>query len=271
MHVVPRDTALDVYWDNSSELAYDVTSPNHYDFEGYRVNIGEDPDTLARVAQFDAAGDTSGFNTGFSRCALPDSVTFGEEHCNANGCRKVYYHYKYSIGGLRNGFKYFVAVTAYDIGNTQIEPQESNFDQNRVVSIPGPAPGEPRGNKTVVYPNPYRVEARWDQGANVRDHYLWFAGLPERCHIKILTLSGDLVFEKEFDGATYHGEGARGIYNPNKSLGLPVLSGAQFGWNMITTQGQAVATGLYLYSVEDRATGDRTIGKFLIVKSDRDR
>src|SRR6185503_12093825 len=58
MHVVPRDTALDVYWDKSSELAYDITSPNHYDFEGYRVNIGEDPDTLARVAQFDAAGDT---------------------------------------------------------------------------------------------------------------------------------------------------------------------------------------------------------------------
>jgi hypothetical protein len=275
MHVVARDTAVDVYWDKSSELAYDVTSPNHYDFEGYRVNVGEDPDTLARVAQFDsdtAPGDTSGFNTGFSRCALHDSVTFGEQRCDSAGvCRPIYYHYKYSVGALRNGFKYYVSVTAYDLGNSQVEPIESSFDQNRVVAIPGPAPGETRANKPIVFPNPYRVEARWDQGQNVRDHYLWFAGLPERCRLKILTLSGDLVFEKDFDGTTYHGEGARGIYNPSKSLGAPVLSGATFGWNLITTEGQAIATGLYLFSVENRATGDRTVGKFLVVKSDRDR
>jgi len=275
MHVVARDTAVDVYWDKSSELAYDATSPNHYDFEGYRVNIGEDPDTLARAAQFDsnvAPGDTAGFNTGFSRCALPDSVTFGEQICDSAGvCRPIFYHYKYTIGALRNGFKYYVSVTAYDLGNTQVEPLESSFEQNRVVVVPGPAPGEARAQKPTVFPNPYRVEARWDQGKNVRDHYLWFAGLPERCKIKILTLSGDLVYETDFNGASYHGEGARGIFNPSQSLGAPVLSGATFGWNLITTNGQAVATGLYLYSIEDGATGNRTIGKFLIVKSDRDR
>jgi hypothetical protein len=104
----------------------------------------------------------------------------------------------------------------------------------------------------------------------VRDHYLWFTGLPERCRLKILTLSGDLVFEKDFDGATYGGEGARGVFDPNKSLGKPVLSGTTFGWNMITTEGQAVATGLYLFTVEDKSSGDRTVGKFLIVKSDRE-
>jgi len=274
MHAVARDTAVDVYWDKSSELAYDITSPYHYDFEGYRVNIGEDPDTLARAAQFDsdvAPGDTTGFNTGFSRCALRDSVTFGEQFCDSAGvCHPIYYHYKYTIGALRDGFKYYVAVTAYDLGNAQIEPLESSFDQNRVVAIPGPAPGEPRAKKITVFPNPYRVEAHWDQGKNVRDHYLWFAGLPKRCRIKILTLSGDLVYETEFDGATYSGQGSRGIFNPSQNFGTPVLSGATFGWNMITTEGQAVATGLYLYSVEDRATGDRSIGKFLIVKSDRD-
>jgi hypothetical protein len=275
MHVVARDTALDIYWSNVSELAYDVTSPDPYDFEGYRVNIGEDPDTLARVAQFDsnvAPGDTSGFNTGFPVPVprLADSVSFGEQRCDSTGCRPVYYHYKYSVGALRNGFKYFVSVTAYDLGNTQIEPLESNFEQNRVVAIPGPAPGEPRARKPTVFPNPYRVEARWDEGKTVRDHYLWFTGLPKRCGLKILTLSGDRVFEKEFDGATYGGEGARGVFNPSQSLGKPVLSGTTFGWNLITTEGQAVATGLYLFTVEDRDTGKRTIGKFLIVKSDRE-
>ena len=273
MHVVARDNAVDVYWDKTSELAYDITSPHHEDFEGYRINIGEDPDTLARVAQFDSnvtPGDTAGFNTGFADAELPDSVTFGETRCDSAGCYPVYYHYKVTIPALRNGFKYYVAATAYDIGNTQIEPLESGIDQNRVIAIPGPAPGEPRARKITVFPNPYRVEARWDQGKNVRDHYLWFAGLPKRCSLRILTLSGDLLFEKEFDGATYHGEGARGIFNPSQSLGEPVLSGTTFGWNMITTEGQAVATGLYLFSVEDRGSGKRTIGKFLIVKSDRE-
>jgi len=273
MHVVARDNAVDIYWDNSSQLAYDVTSLQKYDFEGYRVNIGEDPDTLARVAQFDsntAPGDTSGFNTGFGAVALLDSVTFGEQLCDSAGCRPIYYHYKYTVGSLRNGFKYFVSVTAYDLGNTQVEPLESGYAQNREVAIPGPAPGEERAKKISVFPNPYRVEAKWDQGKNVRDHYLWFTGLPMHSNLKILTLSGDRVFEKEFDGSTYHGEGARGIYDPSKTLGPPVLSGTTFGWNLITNEGQAVATGLYLYAVEDRDTGDRTIGKFLIVKSDRE-
>ena len=39
---------------------------------------------------------------------------------------------------------------------------------------------------------------------------------------------------------------------------------------MITREGQAVATGLYMYSVEDKASGTRQLGKFLIVKSDRE-
>ena len=273
MHVVARDGAVDVYWDKTSELAYDVTSIQRYDFEGYRVNIGEDPDTLARAAQYDsnvAPGDTTGFNTGFSQVQLPDSVTFGEQHCDSAGCYPTYYHYKQTIPALRNGFKYFVAVTAYDIGNSQVEPLESGFDQNRVVAIPGPAPGEARAQKPTVYPNPYRVEALWDQGTNVRDHYLWFTGLPARCRLKIFTLSGDKVFEKDFDGATYGGEGARGVFDPNQSLGKPVLSGTTFGWNMITTEGQAVATGLYLFTVENKDGGNSTVGKFLIVKSDRE-
>jgi hypothetical protein len=303
IHVEARDNALDIYWDNSSEQACDQTALPPFDFEGYSVIIGEDPDTLARVAQFDkntAPGDTAGFNTGFpmpvprihrdttiagQTVRVPHYATFGEVRCDSVcsidpatcrrvcdsfACDTVRYQYKYTIRSLRNGFKYYVAVTAYDLGNSQVEPIESGYAQNRVVAIPGPAPGEERAKKVTVYPNPYRVEALWDQGSNVRDHYLWFSGLPARCTLKILTLSGDKVFEKVFDGSTYRGEGARGIFDPSKSLGQPVLSGTSFGWNMITTEGQAVATGLYLFSVEDRATGERTIGKFLIVKSDRE-
>ena len=88
--------------------------------------------------------------------------------------------------------------------------------------------------------------------------------------LRIYTLSGDMVFEKEFDGATYHGEGARGIFDPRLPRRVPELSGTSFGWNLITREGQAAATGLYMFSVEDRATGKRQVGKFLVVKSDRE-
>jgi hypothetical protein len=96
-----------------------------------------------------------------------------------------------------------------------------------------------------------------------------FANLPAKCKIRIYTLSGDLVYETNFDGSTYDGSNARGVYDPKADLKTR-LSGATFGWDMITRAGQAAATGLYLYSVEDDASGKRSMGKFLIVKSDRE-
>jgi hypothetical protein len=154
----------------------------------------------------------------------------------------------------------------------EIEPLESGIAQNKALAIPSPAPGERPSRGVTVFPNPYRTEARWDQGQLVRDHYLWFANLPRRCTLKIFTLSGDLVYETEFDGSTYAGEGARGIYDPTRELDVsaPTLSGGMFGWNMITKEGQAAATGLYMYAVKDSETGERQVGKFLIVKSDRE-
>ncbi len=266
--VVARAGALDLYWDDSAELVVDPTSvidEDSLDFEGYRVYIGDDRNDLRRIAQFDKSttpNDTTGFNTGFAAVRLATPVTFDG----------VTYQYKYTIPSLRNGFKYFVAVTAYDLGNVEIESLESGVSQNKTLAIPAPGPGESAGGgKVTVFPNPYRVEARWDQGSRVRDHYLWFAGLPERCTIRIYTLSGDLVFETPFNGATYRGDGTRGIYDPRRELDVdpPTLSGRSYGWNMITREGQAVATGLYLFSVENDS-GKREVGKFLIVKSDRE-
>ena len=80
---------------------------------------------------------------------------------------------------LRDGFKYYAAVTSYDLGSVEIESLESGIAQNLAIAVPAPAPGERvEGDKVTVFPNPYRVEARWDQGLTVRDHYLWFANLP---------------------------------------------------------------------------------------------
>jgi hypothetical protein len=265
--VVAREQALDLYWDDSPERAKDLTNPNPYDFEGYRVYLGDDRLALHRVAQYDLVApphDTVGFNTGLDSCRLATPVVMDG----------VTYQYRHTVGHLRDGFKYFAAVTAYDLGTTEIESLESGISQNKTMAIPAPAPGEGVvGDKVYVFPNPYRVEARWDAGEKVRDHYLWFTNLPERCALRIYTLSGDLVFETAFDGATYAGLNARGVYNASSNLdvGAPTLSGSTYAWNLITREGQAAATGLYLYSVEDK-TGKRprAVGKFLIVKSDKE-
>jgi hypothetical protein len=268
LKVVSRERALDLFWEASPETTVDRTSPDTLDFEGYRVYIGEEKDRLdlRRLAQFDISRtphDTTGFNTGLGAIRLPTPIVIDG----------VTYQYKYSIEGLKDGFKYFVAVTSYDLGSNQTESLESGQTDNQVLAIPGPTIAEkPGGGGVTVFPNPYRVEASWDRGTLVRDHYLWFANLPSQCTIRIYTLSGDLVFETFFDGSTYAGGSARGIYDPvtDKDVAAPTLSGTTFGWNMITQKGEAAATGLYLYSVEPKGGGKRTVGKFLIVKSDRE-
>ena len=259
--VVSRESAVDFYWDDSPELFEDPTSPIKKDFEGYRLYAGSARDDLRLLAQYDLATpphDTTGFNTGLDAIRLPAPVTIDGET----------FQYKYTLSNLRNGFKYFAAVTAYDLGTTEIESLESGRSQNEVMVVPAPQPGE-RNQGVVVFPNPYHVEALWDHGQNVRNHYLWFANLPSKCTIRIYTLAGDLVYETDFDGATYNGSNARGIYDPASDL-PPTLSGSSFGWDLVTRRGQAAASGLYLWSIEDRATGKRQLGKVLIVKSDRE-
>jgi len=262
MQVVSRGNALDLYWDDSPESVIDPTSPIGKDFEGYRVHIGANRDTLDLIAQYDLATpphDTTGFNTGFGAITLPQPAIFGG----------IPYQYKYTISNLRDGFKYFVAVTSYDLGTPDIESLESGIAQNEVMAVPSPAPGELAGQGVTVYPNPYRVEAAWDRQQQAIDHYLWFANLPPHCSIKIYTLSGDLVYETNFDGSSYDGSNARGVYQPGTDL-KPTLSGSTFAWDMVTRQGQAVATGLYIWSVQDKSGGKRQTGKILIVKSDRE-
>src|SRR5439155_8389123 len=148
------------------------------------------------------------FNTRLHPLPTPDTID------------SVAYHYKYTAAGQRDWFRYFGAVSSFDLGDSQTPSLDSGTSQNKFRAVPMPAPRESPSGVTV-FPNPYRVEARWDQGRLARDHYLWFANLPARARLRIYTLSGDLVQEVHFDGATYRGEGARGLYDPRNNLDTP--------------------------------------------------
>ena len=202
-------------------------------FEGYRIyksNISADgPWTL--LAQYDLLGNKFGPNTGLE--------------------------YEYHDIGLLNNFEYYYAVSAYSKPDTVFPypSQESSIAANAKTVIPGTPPPESVGEVAVV-PNPYRGDIAyhqfnppWEKPAKGRnwieqDRRIQFINLPLQCEIKIYTLSGDLVYTIKHD-------------NPNKGFE---------DWNLTSSVGQAISSGIYLFTVEDTRNGDVQVGKFVIIK-----
>jgi hypothetical protein len=278
LYARPGDNSLELLWEGSPDSAYDATGPvgMERDFEGYRIYLGESANSLRQIAEFDLK-DTTGFNVGLDSLRLPPGppITFTHAVTAIDGSDSVAVdtmRYHYVIRGLRDGFKMFAAVTSFDTGNPRVESMESGETQNRMMVIPGPVNGQNGDLGVTVFPNPYRVEARWDAGAFAKDHYLWFANLPAKCKIRIYTIAGDLIYDADFDSATYHGANARGVYSQGRDFPIkaPTLSGSMYAWDLISRFNQAVASGLYLYSVEEVPSGRRQVGKFVIIKSDRE-
>jgi hypothetical protein len=129
-------------------------------------------------------------------------------------------------------------------------------------------PGTPPAPKTAqlgVYPNPYYVNAAWD-GSGERNRKIYFYNLPGRCEIRVYTLAGDVVAEIEHDAATYDGSDIEWFRRFGGSQSPPQFAGGEHAWDLITKYDQAIASGLYLFSVKDTETGETRTGKFLVVK-----
>ena len=114
--------------------------------------------------------------------------------------------------------------------------------------------------KPTVYPNPYKGQALWD-GYGSRSKMLWFRNIPKEAEIRIFSLAGDLVNIIKHD-ASYSGSDITNIDHEK----MPLMSGGEHAWDLITMHDQAIASGLYLFTVEDKMTGEIKEGKFLILK-----
>ena len=172
-----------------------------------------------------------------------------------------YWDYEYKVTGLLPSRQMVFAVTAFDYGNpsTSLDPLESSKSINefKVYPLSSSQQVKAQGKKVVVYPNPYRIDGNYvnlgfedpDRSGfkEATDRRLWFINLPSVCVIRIYTLDGDLVRELFHDG--------RGLTNPTMDY-----------WNLISRNTQAVVSGIYLFSVEDKATGQIQVGKFVIIK-----
>jgi len=272
VRVEPGDREVIIYWDRDSEDSIDPIT-GQKDWEGYRLyrtNAGADIDAIGDIlselflmAEFDKKGNEIGYNTGFSAVRLDQSVKFPGD--------PVEYHYKFRVQNLLNGWQYAFSVTAFDEGDPEIglESLESSRRFNAVRVIPGTMPTSDADKEVGVYPNPYYGSAGWDgrspQTGDVRERQrkIYFYNLPARARIRVYTLAGDLVKTLHHESDTYAGDGEwfRRFSGDNVRF-----AGGEHAWDLVTDFDQAIATGMYLFVVEDLDTGILKRGRFLIVK-----
>lgn len=260
-----------IYWDRTqAEESFDPIS-RRYDFEGYRVYRSaagadiKDPTnfilSLSLVGEYDRADDNIGYNTGFGKIKLDTPKIFPGD--------TVQYWYRFppigdNITSL-NGWQYLYGVSAFDQGDSANQLPSLESAKVIVRVIPGTPPTSNKAAEVGVYPNPYYAGAAWDKTGE-RDRKIYFYNLPAHAEIKIYTLSGDLVAEFTHDASTYNGSGIK-WFDDYSGLGIPAqFAGGEHAWDLISKYDQAIATGLYLFTVKDLATGAIKRGKFAVIK-----
>ena len=249
-----RDNSVIIRWepgtDIDPETGYALPTdsplriPEHHinttsarpDFQGYRIfryegeDIVGDPITgSVLLAEFDQI-DELGFNTG-----LPDLTVDGKrEFIDTN---------------LKEGHPYHYSVVSFSLTD-EVSGQEafqSGWYENEELVYPGPASTTAANPRSVgVYPNPYRVTSAFEPELSSIEtrRKIWFTGLPAKCRIQVFNLVGDLV------DTLYHDDPVDGKEE----------------WDLLSEPVRAIATGLYIYVVEDLATGEIQRGKLVIIK-----
>ena len=219
-------------------------SPEHHislitgkeDFQGYRIyrfqgeTFSKDPyEEATIIAEYDIVDDF-GYNTG-----LPP--------VGADGKRR------FTDTNLLDGFPYWYSVVAYSAPDVQedLPSFQSGFNENALLVYPGPAVAEIDDDWEVgVFPNPYRAGSRFDNTRGERElgRKIWFTNLSRRCSIKIFNLAGDLV------KTIQHDDPESGMHE----------------WDILSEKVRAISSGLYIYVVEDLASGEIRRGKLVIIK-----
>ena len=263
MEVVVESGKVTIYWQDGAESFLDPIS-QEADFEGYRIygarkTANDDLGEFSLLLETDLKNNI-GYNTGFSTIQITDQ--FGE--ADSVLINDTYYNYKFDNANIKDGWLNYYAVTAYDQGDpdANLESLESSIYSNRVYVFPGKAAANKNDwvGEPTVYPNPFKGQALWD-GYGSRSKMLWFRNLPNEAEIRIFSLAGDLVdiiqHEESYNGAD--------IANIDAQKN-PLMAGGEHAWDLITMHDQATASGLYLFTVEDKNSGQIKEGKFLIIK-----
>jgi hypothetical protein len=158
-----------------------------------------------------------------------------------------------------NGFTYQYVVTTYDRGYRIGSASQGlrKFDHCPVTEgVPYPCPTEIVSVKTQIepitdvpeiyaVPNPYRSgssQYATENYHNFPDNKMRFVNVPATCNLKIYTPAGDIVWE----------------YNQTNGTG-------NIEWDTRNTQGEEVASGVYLYRVRAE-DGSSMYGRIIIIR-----
>lgn len=259
--VTPRDGEIAIEWDDAPEAALRAGSvgDSSYTFEGYKLYRLDDwnrisrlppPEQWQRIGVYRADTTRGG---GISLASITDLTVPESETVNGVPHHPVG-RYRVVDRGLHVGADYHYVVTSVlrahaprDTLPSIVAEVESPFVpdfRTRVSPQTAARAGPPRA---WVVPNPYRGHADWERPPVAGDpftRHLDFLGLPrERSLIRIYTLAGDLVERIEHDGT--RGDG-------------------QASWNLISRNGQDVASGIYLFTI-DGPSGHQ-VGRFVIMR-----
>ena len=98
-------------------------------------------------------------------------------------------------------------------------------------------------SEVTVSPNPYMRHSGYNESTG--EHKLKFSKLPTECEINIFTVSGERVRTVQFQDSGYYGN---------------------YFWDQKNGNGELVAPGLYIYTIEDKNYEHKHIGKFAIVR-----
>lgn len=258
------DSLQQLYGANFEPLNYGIDNPLHishaggfdttYFFERMGWNSSNLSDTNGIHRFYPDVPFPSTLNLDSARIYYPDELT-------ANGEFR-YFEYEYVIRNLLPSQLYYISVTAFDYGSPWhgLNSMETKPTANMVAEYPQNATDVVEGGRlaVVVYPNPYRIDARYrsmDAGgfegrggedkAYDRVRAIHFANLPHKCVIRIFSIDGDLVREISHD------------FPPDSP------QSSHDKWDMITRNTQVPVSGIYYYSVESEFGNQ--IGKFVII------
>jgi hypothetical protein len=168
-------------------------------------------------------------------------------------------YYEYIDATVHDGMHYFYSVTAYDhiisggrptkvgyygdpasnfhyITPISDAQEADNYQEKEVYVVPNPA------TRTSVAP--WQLEPNNSDPTGIK---VEFRNLPRcRSTVRIFTLAGDLVQTLFHDGSGGNGT---------------------LAWDLVSRNGQDIASGVYLFSVEpEEGSFPRTIGKFVVIR-----
>jgi hypothetical protein len=161
-----------------------------------------------------------------------------------------------------NGFTYYYLVTNFDRGYNvassrqglnkfdRCQPPPDNLPlapecQEELVRIRIDVDTQNDLNKVYAVPNPYRTGGSRLTTANYHnfpDDMVRFVNVPIQCEIRIFNVAGDLIWEYQHNGP-----------------------GGNIDWDVRNQSGEDVASGIYVYKIEDPG-GGKVYGRLVVIR-----